>query len=89
MSMRVVIAGGHGKIARRLERLLAAGGHEPVGIIRSPDQAADRREAGAEPALMDLGSAWGGGGGAILQGAEAAVSAAGPGGWEEETPELQ
>ncbi|GAA3392201.1 SDR family oxidoreductase [Streptomyces roseoviridis] len=77
--MRVVIAGGHGKIARRLERLLAAGGHEPVGIIRSPDQADDLREAGAEPALMDLESASVEEVAAILQGADAAVFAAGAG----------
>ncbi|MET9950315.1 SDR family oxidoreductase [Streptomyces sp. NPDC006339] len=77
--MRVVIAGGHGKIARRLERLLTAGGHEPVGIIRSPDQADDLREAGAEPALMDLESASVEEVAAILQGADAAVFAAGAG----------
>ncbi|MFF5975733.1 SDR family oxidoreductase [Streptomyces sp. NPDC012769] len=77
--MRVVIAGGHGKIALRLERLLTAGGHEPVGIIRRPDQADDLREAGAEPALMDLESASVEEVAGILQGADAAVFAAGAG----------
>lgn len=77
--MRVVIAGGHGQIALRLERLLAAGGHEPVGVIRHPEQGAALREAGAEPALMDLESASVEEVAGILQGADAAVFAAGAG----------
>jgi uncharacterized protein YbjT (DUF2867 family) len=77
--MRIVIAGGHGQIALRLERLLAAGGHEPVGIIRRPEHAADLREAGAEPVLMDLESASVEQVAAALQGADAAVFAAGAG----------
>ena len=38
-NMRIVIAGGHGQIALRLERLLAARGDEVAGIIRTPEQA--------------------------------------------------
>ncbi|MDG5779636.1 NAD-dependent dehydratase, partial [Mycolicibacterium fortuitum] len=34
--MRVVIAGGHGKIALILERLLSSRGDEAVGLIRNP-----------------------------------------------------
>lgn len=77
--MRVVIAGGHGQIALRLERLLAAAGHEPVGVIRRPEQGDALREAGAEPALMDLESASVEEVAGILQGADAAVFAAGAG----------
>ncbi|MFD4138878.1 SDR family oxidoreductase [Streptomyces sp. NBC_00390] len=77
--MRIVIAGGHGQIARRLERLLSAGGHEAVGIIRSPDQGDDLREAGAEPVYMDMESASVEQVAAVLQGAGAAVFAAGAG----------
>lgn len=55
--MRIVIAGGHGQIALRLERLLAARGYEVAGIIRDPAQGDDLREAGAEPVLCDLESA--------------------------------
>ncbi|MFI8961469.1 NAD(P)H-binding protein [Streptomyces sp. NPDC053493] len=77
--MRVVIAGGHGKIALRLERLLAAGGHQPVGIIRRPDQEADLRAAGAEAVVLDLESASVGEVAAALEGADAAVFAAGAG----------
>ena len=52
--MRVAIAGGHGQIALRLARLLSARGDEVVALIRNPDQSADVREAGAEPAVIDL-----------------------------------
>ncbi|MFJ3900408.1 SDR family oxidoreductase [Streptomyces sp. NPDC090025] len=77
--MRVVIAGGHGQIALRLERLLAAGGHTPVGVIRRPEQAADLRAAGAEPVVLDLESASVTEVTAALEGADAAVFAAGAG----------
>ncbi|MFI2370522.1 SDR family oxidoreductase [Streptomyces sp. NPDC018833] len=77
--MRIVIAGGHGQIARRLERLLAAGGHEVAGIIRNREQGDDLREAGAEPVLLDLESASVEEAAAVLQGAGAAVFAAGAG----------
>ncbi|MFL1382404.1 MULTISPECIES: NAD(P)H-binding protein [unclassified Nocardiopsis] len=52
--MRIVIAGGHGKIALRLARLLAARGDEPVALIRNPDHSQDVVDAGAEPVLIDL-----------------------------------
>ncbi|MGW1492685.1 SDR family oxidoreductase [Streptomyces sp. NPDC002402] len=77
--MRIVIAGGHGQIALRLERLLSAGGHEVAGIIRRPEQGDDLREAGAEPVLLDLESASAEEVAATLQGAGAAVFAAGAG----------
>ena len=47
--MDVAIAGGHGKIALRLERLLSGAGHRVRAIIRNPDHAADVEAAGAEP----------------------------------------
>ncbi|MFJ8658164.1 NAD(P)H-binding protein [Streptomyces sp. NPDC093795] len=77
--MRIVIAGGHGQIALRLERLLSAGGHEVAGIIRRPEQAGDLRDAGAEPVVLDLESASVEMVAAVLQGAGAAVFAAGAG----------
>ncbi|HEV7755294.1 MAG TPA: SDR family oxidoreductase [Mycobacteriales bacterium] len=52
--MRVVIAGGHGKIALRLGRLLADRGDLPVGLIRNRAHADDLRERGIEPVLLDL-----------------------------------
>ncbi|MEU2834179.1 SDR family oxidoreductase [Streptomyces lavendulae] len=77
--MRIVIAGGHGQIALRLEPLLAARGYEVAGIIRDPDQGGDLRAAGAEPVLCDLESASVEHVAGILQGADVAVFAAGAG----------
>jgi uncharacterized protein YbjT (DUF2867 family) len=77
--MRIVIAGGHGQIALRLERLLAARGHEVAGIVRRAEQSDDLRAAGAEPVLCDLESASVEEVAAHLRGADAAVFAAGAG----------
>ncbi|MZE81722.1 NAD(P)H-binding protein [Streptomyces xinghaiensis] len=77
--MRIVIAGGHGRIALRLERLLAGRGDEVAGLIRNREQGDDLREAGAEPVLCDLESAITEEVAAHLQGADAAVFAAGAG----------
>jgi uncharacterized protein YbjT (DUF2867 family) len=52
--MDVIVAGGHGQIAQRLLRLLAAGGHTARGLIRNPDHAADLERLGAVPVLCDL-----------------------------------
>ncbi|MFF4760688.1 SDR family oxidoreductase [Streptomyces sp. NPDC001292] len=77
--MRIVIAGGHGQIALRLERLLAARGDEVAGIIRRAEQSEDLREAGAEPVVLDLESASVEEVAQLLRGADAAVFAAGAG----------
>ncbi|WP_432193415.1 SDR family oxidoreductase [Streptomyces sp. bgisy027] len=77
--MRIVIAGGHGQIALRLEKLLAARGDEVAGIVRKAEQSADLREAGAEPVVLDLESASVEEVASHLQGADAAVFAAGAG----------
>ncbi|MFD5429178.1 SDR family oxidoreductase [Streptomyces sp. NPDC127084] len=77
--MRIVIAGGHGQIALRLERLLSVRGHEVAGIIRKPEQGNALRAAGAEPVLLDLESASVEQVAAVLQGADAVVFAAGAG----------
>ena len=52
--MRVAIAGGHGQIALRLAKVLSQRGDEVVALIRNPDHADDVRQAGAEPAAVDL-----------------------------------
>jgi uncharacterized protein YbjT (DUF2867 family) len=52
--MRVVIAGGHGAIARHVIKNLAAAGHEAVGLIRNPDHAADLVAVGGIPVVLDL-----------------------------------
>ncbi|MEU7201671.1 SDR family oxidoreductase [Streptomyces sp. NPDC045470] len=77
--MRIVIAGGHGQIALRLERLLAGRGDEVAGIIRRPEQAGDLLAAGAEPVVCDLETATVADVARHLEGADAAVFAAGAG----------
>ncbi|GAA2624882.1 NAD(P)H-binding protein [Streptomyces axinellae] len=77
--MRTVIAGGHGQIALRLERLLAGRGDEVAGIVRRPEQASDLLGAGAEPVVCDLESATADEVARHLEGADAAVFAAGAG----------
>lgn len=78
--MRIVIAGGHGKIALLLERLLADAGHDPVGIIRNPDQTADVEQAGARALVLDLENTDVDTLAGHLDGAGAVVFAAGGGG---------
>ncbi|MBE3008073.1 NAD(P)H-binding protein [Microbispora sp. NEAU-D428] len=77
--MRVVIAGGHGKVALRLARLLSGRGDAPVGLIRNPDQVADVEAAGAQAVLCDLERTTAAEVAEILLGAGAVVFAAGAG----------
>src|ERR1700759_3120578 len=77
--MRVVIAGGHGKIALVLERQLAERGGQPAAPIRNPDHADDVRAAGAEPVVVDLEAVDAEELATHLQGADAVVFAAGAG----------
>lgn len=74
-----MIAGGHGKIALHLEQRLAANGDEAVGIIRNSDHTADLRAVSAEPAVLNLEDATVDEVAAVLDGADAAVFAAGAG----------
>jgi uncharacterized protein YbjT (DUF2867 family) len=77
--MRVVIAGGHGKIALLLARLLAERGDVAVGLIRNPDHAGDLEVVGAEAAVLDLEAAKSDDVAATLTNADAVVFAAGAG----------
>jgi uncharacterized protein YbjT (DUF2867 family) len=75
--MDVVVAGGHGKVARRLLALFAARGDRARGLIRNPDHAADLEEVGAEPVLCDMEKE--GDLAPFVEGADAVVFAAGAG----------
>jgi uncharacterized protein YbjT (DUF2867 family) len=77
--MRIVIAGGHGKISLLLEHLLTQRGDQAVGLIRNPAHVADVQQAGAEAVVCDLESASVGDVAALLSGADAVVFAAGAG----------
>jgi nucleoside-diphosphate-sugar epimerase len=76
--MRIVIAGGHGKIALRLTRLMS-GDHEVVNLIRNPDHGGEVEAAGGRPVVLDLEEADAAAVAEVLAGADAAVFAAGAG----------
>jgi nucleoside-diphosphate-sugar epimerase len=77
--VRVVIAGGHGKIALRLARLLGERGDQPVGLIRSVGQAPDLAEVGSDALVCDLEQASVEELAGHVAGADAVVFAAGAG----------
>ncbi|MBG6065695.1 NAD(P)H-binding protein [Micromonospora ureilytica] len=77
--MRVVIAGGHGKIALLLQRHLAGRGDTAVGLIRNPEQTATLRAAGATGVVCDLEHTPVAQVAAHLDGADAVIFAAGAG----------
>ncbi|WNV74925.1 SDR family oxidoreductase [Geodermatophilus sp. DSM 44513] len=77
--MRIVTAGAHGQVARRLTRLLSARGDTVVGIVRNPDHADDLRADGAEPVVLDLERAGVDQLAEVVSGADAVVFAAGAG----------
>jgi nucleoside-diphosphate-sugar epimerase len=77
--MRVVLAGAHGQIARRLGRLLTARGDTVVGIIRNAAHESDVRRDGVDPVVLDLESASVDDVAAVVSGADAVVFAAGAG----------
>ena len=77
--MRIVIAGGHGKIALLLERLLSQRGDSVAGIIRNPGQVADLEAAGADALVIDLEKSSADDVADHVRGADAVVFAAGAG----------
>lgn len=77
--MRVVIAGGHGKIALLLARLLADRGDDVVGLIRNPAHVDDVTAAGARAVVCDLEAVTVDELAVHLAGADAVVFAAGAG----------
>lgn len=77
--MHVVIAGGHGKIALILERLLTERGDSVAGFIRNPDHADELKAVGADSLVVDLERASVADVAAHLHGADAVVFAAGAG----------
>ena len=78
--MRVLVAGAHGKTARRLTRMLVENGHEVRGLVRKEEQLSDVEADGAEPVLVDLeGEEVDGAVGEAVAGCDAVVFAAGAG----------
>lgn len=77
--MRIVIAGGHGKVGLRLGRLLVARHCTAVGLIRNPGQIVDLRAAGMQPIVCDLEGSDVDTVAGVLTGTDAVVFAAGAG----------
>ena len=77
--MRVVVVGGHGKIARLLAPLLLARGDVVVPLVRRPEHADELAALGAQPALLDIEASDADDFAAVLTGADAVVFAAGAG----------
>ena len=78
-AMRVVIAGGHGKIGLRLARLIGERKEHAIALIRSAAQDADLIALGAHPVVFDLESGSAQDLAAVLDNADAVVFAAGAG----------
>jgi nucleoside-diphosphate-sugar epimerase len=77
--VRIVLAGAHGQIARRLGRLLSGRGDAVVGIVRNPAHEADVVADGMTAVVIDLESASVDDVSAVLAAADAVVFAAGAG----------
>lgn len=51
---RILLIGGHGKVALLAEPLLVEAGHEVTAVIRNPDHASDIVATGATPLVADI-----------------------------------
>jgi uncharacterized protein YbjT (DUF2867 family) len=51
---RIVIIGGHGKVALHLARILTERGDEVTSVFRNPDHAEDVAATGARPVVADI-----------------------------------
>ncbi|MFC0672934.1 NAD(P)H-binding protein [Brachybacterium hainanense] len=78
--MKIMLIGGHGRIALLAAPLLVQAGHEVGAAIRDPAHSADVEATGARPVLQDVQDLDPAGWDALLRGAEAVVWSAGAGG---------
>ncbi|MCV7399535.1 SDR family oxidoreductase [Mycobacterium fragae] len=51
---RIVVIGGHGKVALHLARILTERGDEATSVFRNPDHADDVAATGARPVVADI-----------------------------------
>src|SRR6202035_5076906 len=51
---RIVVIGGHGKVALHLARILTERGDEVTSVFRNPDHADDVAATGARPVVADI-----------------------------------
>lgn len=77
---RIVIIGGHGKVALQLARILSDRGDEVTSVFRNPDHSDDVAATGAQPLVTDIEQLDTQALADLLTGQDAAVFAAGAGG---------
>lgn len=77
--MRIVIAGGHGRIGLLLAEMLTGRGHSVAALTRNPEHAPEVYATGAEPVVLDLERAEVADLAATVRGSDAVVFAAGAG----------
>ncbi|WP_028279252.1 SDR family oxidoreductase [Arthrobacter sp. H5] len=77
---RIVIIGGHGKVALHLARILTSGGHEVSSIFRNPDHSDDVEATGSTAVVADVEQLSVSEVAEIISGHDAVVWSAGAGG---------
>ena len=77
---RIVLIGGHGKVALHLARILTERGHEVSSVFRNPDHADDVAATGARPVVADIETLDTDALAELLAGHDAVVFSAGAGG---------
>ena len=77
---RVVVIGGHGKVALQLARVLTERGDQVTSVFRNPDHSDDVAATGAEPVVADIEQLDTNALARLLAGHDAVVFSAGAGG---------
>src|SRR5271166_2581826 len=77
---RIIVIGGHGKVALQLARILTERGDEVSSVFRNPDHSGDIAAAGATPLQADIEQLDTGALAGLLAGHDAVVFSAGAGG---------
>ncbi|OBH87195.1 NAD-dependent dehydratase [Mycobacterium scrofulaceum] len=77
---RIIIIGGHGKVALQLARILTERGDEVSSVFRNPDHSEDVAATGATPVVADIERLDTDALGDLLAGQDAVVFSAGAGG---------
>lgn len=80
--MRILIIGGHGKVARLLTPLLVESSHEVTAVVRNPDHVSDVEADGASALVADVQTMNAAELTEMVDGVEAVVWSAGAGGGE-------
>ncbi|OBG69970.1 NAD-dependent dehydratase [Mycobacterium sp. E1715] len=77
---RVIVIGGHGKVALQLARILTERGDEVSSVFRNPEHSGDVAATGAKPVVADIERLDTGALAGLLKGHDAVVFSAGAGG---------